>query len=253
MTRTRMIWFPLFLFFSVSYTSNGQDIKSIMLQAESLEKSFRDQEALDKYLEVIRFDPNNINALCKASELYSIVGKRQRTKEKEREYYHKGLDHAKKALKLNPRNSEANFAMAISMGRIALISSGDEKIKAVKEIRTYADKCIQIDPRNYKGYHVLGKWHYEVSDLSSVERWLVKVTYGALPPASLDDAVRNYEKSRQLFPTFLLNYLELAKAYKRKGEKKKALALLQQLEKLPPATSDDPKIKQLGRKMLNDL
>lgn len=225
----------------------------LMKQAEMLEKSFRDEEAMSKYLEVLRHSPDNIDALCKTSELYSVVGKRQSTKEKERDYYRKGLEYARKALKLNPNHSEANFAMAISMGRIALISSGDEKIKAVKEIKTYADKCIRIDPGNYKGYHVLGKWHYEVSDLSTVERWLVKVTYGALPAASVEDAIRNYEKSRQLYPSFLLNYLELARAYKRKGDRKKAVALLQQLQKLPPATSDDPKIKELGRKMLNEL
>jgi tetratricopeptide (TPR) repeat protein len=143
--------------------------------------------------------------------------------------------------------------MAISMGRMALIASGEEKIKAVKEIRRYADKCVELDPSNYKGYHVLGKWHYEVSDLSNLERWLVKVTYGGLPQASLDDAVKNYEKSKQLFPNFLLNYLELAKAYKRKNEKAKARVLLEQLQKMTPTASDDPKIKSLGKKMLDDL
>ena len=139
------------------------------------------------------------------------------------------------------------------MGRMALISSGQDKIKAVKEIKQFADKCVQLDPSNYKGYHVLGKWHFEVSDLSTLERWLVKVTYGGLPPSSIDDAIINYDKSRQLNPGFLLNYLELAKAYLRKDDKKKARVMLNQLQKLPPTSSDDPKIKGLGKKMLDDL
>jgi hypothetical protein len=92
-----------------------------------------------------------------------------------------------------------------------------------------------------------------VSDLNALEKWIVKITYGALPPSSLEDAIKNYEKSMQLAPGFLLNYLELAKAYKRNGEKNKAKVLLQQMQKLPPSTSDDPKIKSLGKKMLNDL
>lgn len=231
----------------------AQNIAVLMKQAESFEKAFKDDEALKKYTEVLKYDPLNIYALCKTSELYSVLGKRRPTKEEQKRYYKTGESYARKALKVNPNHSEANFAMAISMGRMALISSGKEKIVAVKEIKTYADKCIQLDPKNYKGYHVLGKWHYEMSDLNSLEKWIVKITYGALPPSSLEESIKNYEKSKQLSPGFLLNYLELAKAYKRKGETNKARVLLEQLQKLPPAASDDVKIKGLGRKLLNEL
>ena len=147
-------------------------------------------------LKIIQHDPLHIDALCKTSELYNIIGKRRPTKEEQKQYYKTGESYARKALKVNPNHSEANFAMAISMGRMALISSGKDKVAAVKEIKTYADKCIQLDGKNFKGYHVLGKWHYEVSDLNSFERWIVKITYGALPPSSLDEAIKNYEKSK---------------------------------------------------------
>lgn len=233
--------------------SRGQDLATMMKQAREHERAFRDEEALQKCLEILKHDPVHLDALCKASELYNVLGKRQTSKGDERSYYRKGEDLARRAIKADPNHSEANFAMAISMGRIALIGSGDEKVKAVKEIKKYADRCIQLDPNNYKGYHVLGKWHFEVSDLSSLERWLVKMTYGGLPPSSIEDAIVNYEKSKQLNPSFLLNYLELAKSYKRKGENNKAKTLLLQLQKLTPLTSDDPKIKSLGRKLLDDL
>ena len=231
----------------------AQNVAALMQQAQAFEKSFKDDDALRKYIEVLKYDPVNIDALCKTSELYNIIGKRLSTKDEQKKYYKTGEAYARKAFKVNPNHSEANFAMAISMGRIALVSSGTEKVAAVKEIKTYADRCIQLDPKNFKGYHVLGKWHYEVSDLNSFERWIVKVTYGALPPSSLDESIKNYEKSRQLAPGFLLNYLELAKAYKRKGETNKARALLEQMQKLPPSASDDVKIKRLGRELLDDL
>ena len=253
MNKWSVISYLLLLICTFNTSVHAQDATALMKQAQSFEKSLREEDALNKYLEVIRYEPANIDALCRVSELYTIVGKRFSEKNKQKEYFKKAVDYARAALKVNPNHSEANFVMAISMGRMALIASGEEKIKAVKEIRHYAERCIQINPSNYKGYHVLGKWHYEVSDLSSLEQWLVKVTYGGLPQASLDDAVKNYEKSKQLYPTFLLNYLELAKAYKRKNDKNKARALLEQLQKLPPSGSDDPKIKSLGRKMLDDL
>jgi tetratricopeptide (TPR) repeat protein len=244
----------LFLFTAlIPVPSWSQDINTLMRQAEASEKAFKDEDALSKYLEVVKFQPANIEALCKASELYNIVGKRLEGKDKQKEYFKKGKQFAERALKVNPNNSEANFVMAISMGRMALISSGEEKIKAVRDVKTYADKSVKIDPNNFKGYHVLGKWHYEISNLSSVERWLVKVVYGAFPKSTLNDATKYYEKSMQLNPSFLLNYLELAKVYKQKDQPEKARQLLNQMEKLPPKTSDDPKIKGLGRKLLNDL
>lgn len=251
MTKHALI--SLLVFFVAALPLTAQNVAMLMQQAASLEKSFRDEEALKKYLEVLKYDADNMDALCKTSELYSIVGKRLSTKEQQKEYYKKGEVFARKAIRINPNHSEANFAMAISMGRMALISSGKEKVAAVKEIKTYADKCIQIDPKNFKGYHVLGKWHYEVSDLNALEKWIVKITYGALPPSSIEDAIKNYEISMRLAPGFLLNYLELAKAYKRNGQKDKAKVLLQKLQKLPPAASDDPKIKSLGRKLLSEL
>lgn len=243
----------LLLLCTLSFSLQAQEASALFKEAEALEKKFKDEEALDKYKAVIRQEPKNIRALCKISELYNIIGKRIPEKDKQHEYYKKGVEYARAALKVNANYAEANFAMAISMGRMALIASGEEKIKAVKEIKRYADRCIQIDPTNYKGYHVLGKWHYEVSDLSSLERWLVKVSYGALPASSIDESIKFYEKSKSLSPGFLLNYLELAKAYQRKKDKKKARRLLEELEKLPPSSADDPKIKSMGRKLLNEL
>lgn len=253
MSKTVLISFLVFLTGIIPALSVAQDINALMRQAEAAEKAFKDDDALAKYLEVIKIQPGNIDALCKASELYSVVGKRQEGKDKQKDYYNKGKQYAQRALAVNPNNSEANFAMAVSMGRMALISSGEEKIKAVKDVKTYADKCVKLDPKNFKGYHVLGKWHYEISNLNALERWLVKVVYGALPKSSLDDAAKYYEKSMQLNPSFLLNYLELAKVYKQKDQPEKARQLLNQLEKLPAQTSDDPKIKGLGRKLLDDL
>lgn len=247
-----ILTFTVSLFISANML-RAQDLEEMMKQGAALEKAFRDEDALRKYEEVVAADAANVEAICRISELYNMIGKRQPSKEKQRQYYDKGREYALRALKLNPNNSEANFVMAISLGRIAQISSGEEKIRAVKDIRTYADKCIRLDPANYKGYHVLGKWHFEVSDLTALERWLVKVAYGELPPASLDDAIDNYEKSRQLFPDFLLNYLELAKAYKRKGDVSKARVLLTQMLKMPALGTDDPKIKGLGKKMLGEL
>jgi tetratricopeptide (TPR) repeat protein len=234
------------------FENKAQDINGQLKDAQQLEASFKEQEALQKYLDVLHSQPNNLTALVKVSEFYSLLGKKQATKDKQKEYYRNAQLYAQKALQVNANSSDANVVMALAMGRMALISSGDEKIKAIKEVKTYSEKSIQLDPNNYKGYHVLGKWHYEVSDLNAVEKWLVRVAYESLPKASLDDAIRYFEKSRQLNPSFLLNYYELAKAYHRKDNDKKAVELLETMLKLPNKIAEDANIKVKGKQLLED-
>lgn len=231
----------------------SQDVNILIREAQKEEAVFREQEALAKYLEVLRYQPNHLTALCKTSELYNILGKRQQAKDKQKQYYLFAKKYAEQALRVNPNHAEANFVMSIAMGRMALISSGEEKIQAVREIRSYAEKCVRLDPFNYKGYHVLARWYLEVSDLNSLERWLVKVAYGALPKATLDEAIVYYEKSRSLNPGLVVNYLELAKAYNRKGQEAKAIEMLRTMEKLPNSAADDPKIKREGKELLKEL
>lgn len=245
------IWLGLLLLI-LPFENNAQDINALLKDAQQLEASFKEPEALQKYLDVLRYQPNNLTALIRTSELYSILGKHQGTKDKQKEYYRNARAYAQKALQVNANSSEANVVMALAMGRMALISSGDEKIKSIKDVKTYSEKSVQLDPNNYKAYHVLAKWHYEVSDLNSVEKWLVKVAYEALPKASLDDAIRYFEKSKQLNPSFLLNYLELAKSWHRKGNDKKAVELLEAMLKMPNKIAEDANIKAKGKKLLEE-
>lgn len=237
----------------LSMSSHSQEVPELLNEARQLETSLKDEEALTRYVRVLSIQPNNLTALCKASELSNVIGRRQSTKEKQRQYYNTALTYARRALSISPQSSEANFAMALAMGRLAQTAGGEKRIEAVRDIKTYAEKSVQYDPNNYKGYHVLGKWHLEVSSLNSVEKLLVRITYGGLPPASVDDAIGYYEKSRQLNPAFLLNYLELARAYKEKDQYEKSRGYIQSMMKMPSVTTDDNRIKNEAKKFLEEL
>ena len=153
-------------------------------------------------------------------------------------------------MRINPNSSEANFVMSVAMGRMALVLGGKEKIAAVDQIKKYAELSIKCDPNNYKPYHVLGRWHYEVSDLSSFERAFAKVFYGGVPPASLKEAIYNYEKCRSLVPDLKVNYLELAKCYHRNNEKQKAIEMLRKAISMPDKMQDDARVKEEAKDLL---
>jgi len=236
-----LLWIP--------FLCLAQDIAALQKEAERLEPS-SEESALFKYQEILKQQPGNLKALCKSSELCSSIGRRETIREKKIAYFTSAKKYAELALHNNPKSSEANFVMAIAIGRMALVLSGREKIAAVDEIKKYAEISIKCDPGNYKPYHVLGRWHYEVSDLSFFERGVAKLFYGGVPPASLKEAIYNYEKCRSLVPDLKVNYLELAKCYHRNDEDQKAIDMLNKAISMPDKIQDDIRVKQEAKELL---
>jgi tetratricopeptide (TPR) repeat protein len=237
------------LFFSCLISA--QDINSYITQAGQYESAMNDEQAVVKYKDALKIQPNNIFAICKASELCSRIGARFKDdKAKQADYFAAARTYAQTALKLEPLNSESNFVMALVTGREAIIKGGKEKIMAVKEVKNYADLSIKYNPNNFKAWYILGKWYYEVSGLNYFERTAVRVFFGALPKAEIDDAIACFEKSKSINPGFVLNYLSLAKAYKKKDKEPKAKQNLASMISLPEQTQDDAKIKSEGRELL---
>ena len=240
----------LVIFFTIFIRSFAQDITSVINEANRLEALPNEKAAFQKFKDALKLQPTNLSALCKCSELCSRIGNREADAKSRDNYYAAAVIYAKTALKISPTNDEANTAMAIAVGRTILIKSGKEKIAAVKDIKHYADIALKTNAQNFKAWHILGKWNYEVSNLNMMERAAAKVFFGGLPDASLKNAIASYEKAKAIKPAFLLNYIELARAYNRNGESEKAMAQLNKLMQLPYQTEDDPRIKTEAQKLI---
>lgn len=228
----------------------SQDLNSMIKEADRLEAIPNEKEALHQFKEILKIQPVNLYALCKCSELCSRIAGRETTTKSKDSYNEAAIIYGKTALRLYPNSDEANVAVAIAVGRTLLKKSGKEKVSIVKEIKQYADMALKINPNNFKAWHVLGKWNYEIYNLSGIERTLVKVFYGGLPEATLNDCIAAYEKAKSLNPKFALNYLELARAYHKKSDNEKAVSLLKYLLTLPTQTEDDPRIKKEAEKLI---
>ena len=247
-----MIRLLLLSLLSLPFRAFSQNVSLLLHQAAQLESTFREEEALHIYQNVLQIQPGNIVALCHCSDLDCRIGNRQDSKEKKIAYFKAGRAYADAAYKIDSTNSEANIVMAFSIGRMILLQSGREKVAGAGAIKRYAEKAITYDPANYKAYHILGRWHYEISGLNVIERLLARWFYGALPDASLQESIRDYEKSMALRPDFMLNYLELAKACYRDGQKARAIQLLRHLESLSDEMYDDRTVRREGGQLLAD-
>ncbi len=232
--------------------TNASAFDRLMQEGLQLEKSLNEKGAFGKYKDAQALQPTQLDALYKCSEICSRIGNREKNTTSRDRYYNSSLAFAKMALRYHPQSDQSNLAMSIALGRIALTKSGKEKIIAVKEIKSYAETAIAINPSNFKAWHVLGKWNYEVSNLNIFEKAAVKLFYGGLPESSFSAAIKAYEKAAALSPYFCLNYLELAKAYKKNGQTDKGINILKKLIELASYTEDDARIKAEAGKLLQE-
>ena len=231
----------------------AQDTTALIQKAAKSEAAFREEEALSEYKAVLKVRPQQLTALIRSSDLSCRIGNRQSDRDKKIGYFKAGYQFAQTAYRLDSTNSEVNVVMAFSLGRLVLIQTNKERVTAAGDIKRYAGNAIRYDPSNFKAYHILGRWHYEVSRLNFFERVFARWFYGSLPEASLAEAIKDYEKSMALRPDFMLNYLELAKALHRDGQDKRAIGLLRHMEKLPDEMYDDRQVREEGRKLLKEL
>ncbi len=249
---TRVLFLSFACFFG-AVAVHAQTADDLLKQGAQLVRSLKEEDARQQYMAVLVIQPDNLEALIWCSDLSSRIGNRQTDNGKQKDLYAAAESYAEKALKVDTTSSDANLVMAIALGRVALTESAKKKVAHVRDIRNYCDRAIQLNHNNYRAWHVLGKWNYEVANLNGMERAAAKVLFGGLPDGSVKEAIRCYEKCRALNPNFLLNYLELAKAYKDDDQNEKSLATLQTLVRLPVQSEDDPGIKAEGRKTLDNM
>ncbi len=186
MKKVIFVFFSALLFLSVSF---AQSVEELVRQADMLERQLKEEEAYQKFKEVIKQHPTHLHALTRCSELASRIGRRQPTKEKQMDFYKAAKIYAERALRVNPKDSDANVAMSFAYARMSLLKSGKEKVEYVREIKNFADKALVYNPQNFKALFVIARWHYEVSNLNGMEKAAVKVFFGGLQKNSLDSAV----------------------------------------------------------------
>lgn len=242
------------LILMVGMTVTAQDVNVLMKEAVNFERALKIDEAAEKYQAVVKLEPGNVKALVKLSELYASKGSLLKDKAQQRQMYEKALQYAEAAIAADNKSADAYYARAMVAGKMTDVEDENKKmIQHVKDIKTYADKALELDPNHGKGNYVLGKWYFEIASLNWAKRAALKLLFGGMPDATIEDAIKYMEKGRKLEPYFVANYLDLAKAYRYDNKPMKAIEVLNMLVKLPTRTVHDVAFKAEGRKLLNEL
>jgi tetratricopeptide (TPR) repeat protein len=232
----------------------AQDVTVQLKEASNLERSLKDAQALEKYQSILSVEPANLQVLVRCSEICAGIGGRQTDKKVKQDFYEKAREYADKALTANPESADANYVRALAAAKLAEVETDNKKLVVdIKDMKTFADKALSINPNHGKANYVLGKWNFQMVTLSWTKKAAIKVLFGGVPDASIENAFRYLEKCKSVEPYYVQNFLDLGKAYKFDNQPAKAIDVLNQLVKLPTRTSDDVALKAEGKTLLSEM
>jgi tetratricopeptide (TPR) repeat protein len=245
----KMITLMGLLFFSLGVV-HAQNASEYVTKIREKEDLYLEEDALVIAKQAVARYPSSKELLCKCSILCSKVGQRQTDKTQRKAYFSLAQFTAKAALKLNPNDAICNLVMSIAMGRMALVSNLNDKIKYSRDIHKYSIKATQLDANLAPAWHVVGKYNLVISELSAFEKKSVQVLMGGLPAGDLPTALICFEKCYNLDKTYITHMIDLARAYIKANRIKEAKRVLTEIGAAPRKTFDDAMFKQEAVKML---
>ncbi|MCB1276322.1 hypothetical protein [Prosthecobacter sp.] len=222
-------------------------------QGDVYDAQFKPEAALKYYAPAEKLEPDNAALLVKIARQHVYLMAEQSSKSARLQSGRKAIAYAERAVKLAPNKCESHLALAICLGKLTPLVGNREGVEASRRIKTAAERAVQLDPKNDYAWHLLGRWHQELAQISGVTRGVALVIYGGLPAASYDEAVECFEKAASLNPHRLIHVIELGRTYALMGRKTEASRLLKKGLAMPDTDKDDPETKQRGRATLARL
>lgn len=231
----------------------AQTANDLMVTGDVFDRSFKAEEALKCYLPAEKIEPNNVSILMRIARQYRHLMTDADTNALKLKLGNLSLVYALRGAALAPNDSEAQLSPAITYGKMLPIQGSKEQVDASPRIKAAADKAIRLDPRNDVAWHVLGRWHQALANISGLKRAVGGLIYGKLPTTTNEAAVACFEKAIAINPNRLRHYIELGRTYAQMGKNAEARRFIGKGLAMPNMEHDDPELKQRGRDTLEKL
>ncbi len=235
----------------------AQNINQLIDDSEKYYKEFNNEKELEVLQKAEKIDPNNWEAVWRLSRVYVDIGEKMPNSTSAQEdaqiaTYQKALTYAEKAVKLGPDRSTSYLRRAIANGRIALFKGVFSVAGVVNSVRADAEKAIQLNnDGNFTqaiSHYVLARTHAKTS-----EKWKPARSVLGLGWADNEIAIAEYKKAIQLYPTYIMFYVDYANSLIREDEYQTAREMLNKALTLSKQHQDDDKRLAEAKKLLNDI
>jgi len=250
----KVLIYGLISIFMLAGSLAAQDSEeSYLQQGDKLFAAFDNKGALEKYKLAYQADSSNYEICWKLSRAYVDYGETLEGDERAADYK-QGWAAAKKAVELNPEGAKGHLRLSIAVGRVALDAGAKERVRLSKEVKKEVDLAIKLDPNDDIAYHVLGRWHRKLANLSWIERGFANMFLGGVPEeASEENAAINFKKAIEINPGYINHHLELGMTYEMMDKEEEAKAEYQKCLDLPKSSARDDHYKAQAKEKMDEL
>jgi tetratricopeptide (TPR) repeat protein len=242
----------LFVFLGTVASAPAQEQTFVQLlrSTRTYDERNENQRALDILREAEKMRPDDPDLLqLIAKQLSQLVSDAPNRREK-LALARESVSYAERAVKARPKSAEARLSLAICQGRQAQFEGPGKKIELSKALKNETEAALRLDPNNDYALHVLGRWHFEMATLNPGLRIFAETIYGRFPEASIDQAVKYFEKALAVGPPRVVHHIELGRAYIAVGRTEEGKKQIEKGLRLPSREKDDEETKARGRTAL---
>jgi tetratricopeptide (TPR) repeat protein len=243
----------LLLLSFLTVAARADNVDTLVRDAATAAARFDAKTALELLLKADALRPNVPAILHQIARQYSDLTFELTDPAEQLRYSEQALSYAQRTYALAPRDSDNALSLAICYAKIGFYSDTRTKIENSRLVKEYAEQALALDPNNHFAHHVLGQWHYEVASVGAAKRFLVKLIYGGLPPASTAEGVKHLRRAIELDPENAAHHAELGLALLADGQREEGKRELETALALPREIKYDDDAKRRARAALEKL
>ena len=233
---------------------HSQEIDSLLAMGYRFESELNDKEALKRFEKVLQLDSLHVIAHIHAARLYTQIGFEKEEKIEQENDFNIAIKLSQRVVRIAPTDDAAHLIYAQSLGRLALISGAENKIRLAKQVKEETDIVIKLNPKNDIAWHILGKWHYNFADLNWLARTAANLILGGVPKeATFANAKLAFEKAISIKPESIGHHLELGRTLLKLDKEPEAKRMLEATQLMKEINTSDRQFKKEAQELLNDL
>jgi len=242
-----------FAVFSISYAQSVK-VTALIDQAEALHDANDFDGTMAKLREAEKLEKNDPEVVWRIARAYfDFADQDPEDEELQKENIYPGFEYAKRCIEISPNSAKGHQYYAILIGRIGEIEGTKQKIKNSYAVKEHTERSIELDPSDPVNYHVMGRWHFALSELSWFERQIASIIYATPPKASFEEAEVNFKKAQELEPDDLRHVLWLGKTYIELDKEDQAKRMFEKVLKMEAESDSDRAMQEEAKTLLKEL
>jgi tetratricopeptide (TPR) repeat protein len=238
---------------ALSATGFAADEAELITAGDQAMAALNLPKALLAYQRALKLDAKNYDACWRLARATADAATLENNDTQKKRLLLEAQDYARGAVRLNPTGSHGHAALAVVVGKLALYEGGRTKVELSKEVKTEADKAIELDPKEDIAYHVLGIWNREMVELNWFLKKFAEALYGAFPAASMAAAENDLRRATELQPKAVSHQVQLGLTLAAAGKWTEAKQTLDHALAMPKTWVTDDYYKKLAEEKLKEV